>query len=162
VSASVIIPAALFFAAVLHSRVPGSGIYKALFLFPNIMPIVARAILWRAIYNTNHGILTGALTSAHLPGLTHAWLTDPKTALLAVIGANVWYSAGFYIVLFLAGMQNIPKDLYEVATIDGASAWHSFRHVTIRLATGQNTNLGASMMAIRLPRVEGESENMAE
>ena len=129
----IVIPLALFFAYVLSRKVRGASSYRAVFLFPNIISIVAVAVLWSFVYNMQFGLLNAFLKEVGLERLTAGWLGEPRTALPAVIVTNAWYALGFYIVLFLAGFQSIPPSFYEAASIDGANAWQSFRHITIPL-----------------------------
>lgn len=132
VSMVALIPLALFFASALNAKVFGAGTYRAIFLFPNIISIVAVGVLWAFIYDPQQGLLNAALGVVGRNEQT-GWLGNAQTALPAVIATSIWYSLGFYIVLFLAGMQSIPKSFYEAASIDGAGAWQSFRHVTVPL-----------------------------
>jgi N-acetylglucosamine transport system permease protein len=132
-SVLIIIPLALFFSYVLSRKVRGATSYRAVFLFPNIISIVAVAVLWSFVYNMQFGLLNAFLKVIHLGNLATGWLGEPKFALPAVIATSIWYMLGFYIVLFLAGMQSIPPSFYEAAMIDGANPWQSFRHVTIPL-----------------------------
>jgi len=131
----VIIPLALFFASLLARKVRGAGYYRAIFLFPNMISVVAVAVLWSFVYHPNVGILNAFLHWAHRDNLIPAggWLGDPKTTLPSIIVTSIWYSLGFYIVLFLAGMQSISQSFYEAASIDGATNWQQFRYLTIPL-----------------------------
>jgi N-acetylglucosamine transport system permease protein len=131
----VIIPVALLIASLLARKVPGAGYYRAIFLFPNMISVVAIAVLWSFVYHPTFGIMNALLKGI---GMGHVipsggWLGDPKTTLPCIIVTNIWYSLGFYIVLFLAGMQSIPKSFYEAASIDGATGWQQFKFVTIPL-----------------------------
>jgi len=111
----------------------GRTFFRTVFLFPNIMSAVATAVLWSFIFNPSFGIVNGLLRSLKLEHLTHAWLGEPGTALPVVILVHIWTIAGFYIVLFYAGLLRIPEDYSEAARIDGASAWQEFRHITLPL-----------------------------
>lgn len=133
VSLAVIIPLALFVAVVLSRKIRGAETYRAIYLFPNMISVVAVAVLWSFVYHPTFGILNSFLKTVGLERLTTGWLGDPNTALPAIIATSIWYSLGFYIVLFLAGVQSIPRTFYEAAEIDGAAAWQSFRHITIPL-----------------------------
>jgi len=133
VSLAVIIPLALLFASVLGRRIRGSEIYRAIYLFPNMISVVAVAVLWSFVYHPTFGILNSFLKTVGLERLATGWLGEPRTALPAIIATSIWYSLGFYIVLFLAGAQNIPRAFYEAAEIDGAGGWQQFRHLTIPL-----------------------------
>ena len=127
------LPLALFFGYVISRKVRGASTYRAVFLFPNIISIVAVAVLWSFIYNMQFGLLNAFLKQIGLEQLTTGWLGEPRTALPAVIATSVWYQLGFYIVLFIAGIQSIPPSFYEAASIDGANQLQSFRHITIPL-----------------------------
>ena len=127
------IPVALFFAYVISRKVRGASSYRAVFLFPNIISIVAVAVLWSFVYNMQFGLLNALLNGVGLERFATGWLGEPRTALPAVIATGIWYSLGFYIVLFIAGIQSIPPSFYEAASIDGANQLQSFRHITIPL-----------------------------
>lgn len=111
----------------------GRDFFRTVFLFPNIMSAVATAVLWSFIFNPSFGILNGMLRGLGLETWTRAWLGEPQTALPVVIFVHIWTIAGFYIVLFYAGLLRIPADYSEAARIDGANAWQEFRHVTLPL-----------------------------
>ncbi|MGQ9455614.1 MAG: carbohydrate ABC transporter permease [Armatimonadota bacterium] len=133
ISLVVIIPLALFFANVLASRIRGAEAYRGIFLFPNVISIVAVGALWSFVYHPTFGILNSLLKALGLERLTTGWLGEPRLALFCVIASSIWYSLGFYVVLLLAGIKSIPQSFYEAASIDGADLWQSFRHVTIPL-----------------------------
>jgi ABC-type sugar transport system permease subunit len=129
----VVIPLALLFAVMLSKGRKGAQTYRAIFLFPNMISVVAVAVLWSFVYHPTFGILNSILRLIGQEKLTTGWLGDPHYALPSLIVTSIWYSLGFYIVLFLAGVQSIPKTFYEAADIDGASAWQQFRFITIPL-----------------------------
>lgn len=133
VSFVVVIPLALFFANALSSRIRGAGIYRGIFLFPNVISVVAVAALWSFVYHPTFGILNSLLKALGLGHLATGWLGEPRYALLCVIATSIWYSLGFYIVLLLAGIRSIPTSYYEASALDGATPWQSFRYVTIPL-----------------------------
>lgn len=124
---------ALFFSTALARGLRGAAFYRALFLFPNVVSIVAVSVLWRFIYNPNFGILNGLLRLVHLDELAQPWLGLSSSALPAVTVSYVWFVLGFYVLLFFAGLQNISNDVNEAAMIDGASGWTKFRFVTVPL-----------------------------
>lgn len=132
-SLAVMLPLALFFAVMLSRKCRSSQFYRALYLFPNVISIVAVAVLWYFVYHPTSGLVNPALKSLGLERFARPWLGDPGTALPAVILTSFWYSLGFYIVLLLAGIQSVPRTYYEAAEIDGATGWQSFRHVTVPL-----------------------------
>jgi len=131
VSLVVIIPAALFFAQVTCRNIPGASFYRAVYLFPNILSVVAVGILWYFIYQPSMGLLNAILGLLGAKG--RPWLGESGTALPAVVATSIWYTTGFYVTLLVAGIRNIPPTFYEVAEMDGASGWQSFRHITLPL-----------------------------
>ncbi len=133
VSLVVIIPLGLFFAVMLSRKMRGAQTYRAIYLFPNVISVVAVAVLWSFVYHPTFGILNAALKGVGLEPPANGWLGGSGTALPSVIATSIWYSLGFYIVLLLAGVQSIPRTFYEAAEIDGAGGWQQFRHVTIPL-----------------------------
>ncbi|MDH7601728.1 MAG: sugar ABC transporter permease [Armatimonadota bacterium] len=133
VSFITIIPLSLFFASVLASRIRGADVYRGIFLFPNVISIVAVAALWSFIYHPTFGILNALLKGIGLGKYATGWLGEPRYALLCVIATSIWYSLGFYIVLLLAGIKSIPTYFYEASALDGAGSWQSFCHVTLPL-----------------------------
>ena len=132
-SLAIMLPLALFLAVMLSRKSRTSQAYRAVYLFPNVISIVAVAVLWSFVYHPTFGILNSILKSVGLGELVRGWLGEPGTALPSIIITSFWYSLGFYIVLFLAGIQNIPRTYYEAAVIDGAGSWQSFRHITFPL-----------------------------
>jgi N-acetylglucosamine transport system permease protein len=126
----------LFFANALAARLRGVELFRALFLFPNVVSIVAVSTLWMFIYNPNWGLLNASLRLVGLigpkPSDSVTWLAGP-TALPAVAATYVWYVLGFYILLFRAGIQNISADVNEAAVIDGATNSQRFWFVTFPL-----------------------------
>jgi N-acetylglucosamine transport system permease protein len=126
----------LFFAVSLtrFAFAPGeSGFYRTLFYFPNVMSIVVIAMLWSFIYHPSLGLLNGTLKAVGMGGLARAWLGDATTVIGAIIPVSVWCGIGFYMVLFIAGINGIPRELYEASVIDGAGEWMQFTHVTFPL-----------------------------
>jgi N-acetylglucosamine transport system permease protein len=130
---------ALLFAALMTQggqSISGAGFYRVVFFFPQVMAVAIIGILWSFILNPSIGLLNGFLRTVGLDGLQRAWLGDPATALWAVAAVVVWQAVGFYMVLFIAGMQTIPDSLYEAATIDGATRWTMFWRLTLPLIWG--------------------------
>jgi N-acetylglucosamine transport system permease protein len=111
----------------------GAQFYRVVFFFPQVMSVVIIGVLWQYIYNPIVGLLNGTLNAVGLSGLARSWLGDASTALWAVAAVVVWQAVGFYMVLFIAGMQSIPISFYEAATLDGASKWEAFWGITIPL-----------------------------
>jgi N-acetylglucosamine transport system permease protein len=113
--------------------VRGAQFYRVVFFFPQVMSVVIIGVLWQYIYNPILGLLNGTLRAVGLDGLTRPWLGDPSLALWAVAAVVIWQAVGFYMVLFIAGIQSIPVSFYEAATLDGASRWDAFWGITMPL-----------------------------
>ncbi|MEZ4867022.1 MAG: sugar ABC transporter permease [Caldilineaceae bacterium] len=130
----VVIPAmiiSLFFAVLLNQEITGKFLYRAIYFVPVIAPAVAVALLWGWLYEPNFGIINSALRVIGIQGPT--WLGSTKWAMTAVIIEAIWAGLGFNIVLFLAGLQNISREYYEAAAIDGANGLQKFFHITMPL-----------------------------
>jgi multiple sugar transport system permease protein len=123
---------ALGLAMLLNHDVKGKSVYRLLFFMPSIVPVVASAMLWLWIFNGQYGLMNGFLNLFLAPLGLHgpAWLADPAWSKPALIIMSFW-STGNAMVIYLAGLQNVPLELYEAAEIDGASAWQRFRFVTL-------------------------------
>jgi len=105
--------------------------FRVGYYLPVITSIVAIAVVWRFVLNPDVGLINMLLDGIGIQG--PAWLANPVTAMPSIIAMAVWRNLGFAMVVFLAGMQAIPLQLYEAASIDGAGRWQSFRHVTVPL-----------------------------
>jgi ABC-type sugar transport system permease subunit len=121
---------ALGLALVMARRFRFKEVYRTLYFMPVILSGVVVSIVWSLLYQEN-GLINAAL-SPFVPGTIY-WLTSERLAPWSIIIMAVWQSLGFYMVIFLAGLQNIPADLYAAASIDGANAWARFRYVTLPL-----------------------------
>ena len=126
------IPFALGLALLLNSRIQGRAVLRTLFFAPYVLSEVVTGVVWRQILrptvcSTRSSISVGA------GGLVHEWLADPDIVLYSLFFVISWKYFGFHMILLLAGLQQIPKELGEAAAIDGASAWQTFRHVTLPL-----------------------------
>jgi multiple sugar transport system permease protein len=121
------------FALLLNTSLLGSAtkaFFRVLYILPWLFTIAIVAVLWRMLLNPN-GVLNYVLMDAGLIDSKVEWLADPGKALFAITFINIWSGYPFYRMSLLAGLQGIPKDLYEAATVDGASAIQRFRHVTL-------------------------------
>ncbi len=126
------IPRAVLFAGLLNRpRLRGVSAYRALFFLPVVTMPVAVAMVWRWLYNGDYGLINYLLSLVGVEG-PH-WIADPATALYALVAVGIWTSLGYNIVIFLAGMQSIPREYYEAASIDGAGALAQFRRITLPL-----------------------------
>ncbi|UCC97232.1 MAG: sugar ABC transporter permease, partial [Phycisphaerales bacterium] len=121
----------LLVAVLINAGWRGSVFFRTVFFLPVIISFVVSALLWRMIYDANFGILNAILTAIGLEELAHIWLADPLTAMPAIIVVSLWQSLGFYMLIFFAGLQSIPSELYESASLDGASSFQKLIHVTI-------------------------------
>ena len=122
---------ALLMALLVNSRIPGRGLARMAYFTPTVLPLVAAANIWLFFYTPGYGLLDQGL---HLLGLHgRNWLGDPSTALWAVTVVAIWKQAGFFMIFYLAALQNIPPHLIEAARIEGASTWQTFRRVTLPL-----------------------------
>ena len=107
--------------------------YRVIFFIPPVLSEVVVGFVWRWILDGNYGLLNHALINLGFPQLVHHWLSDPKTALTTVAVVHCWKGFGWGFLIFLAGLQTIPRQLYEAARVDGANAWQSFKNVTFPL-----------------------------
>lgn len=114
-------------------------LFRSIFYFPTLLSGIVMGFVWAMILNYNFGVFNQLLNSVGLGSLTVDWLGDPKYAMLAVVLATVWKGAGYYMIIYLAGLQGIPAELNEAASIDGANGWQQFRHITFPLLAGSLT-----------------------
>jgi raffinose/stachyose/melibiose transport system permease protein len=109
---------------------------RILLFFPAILSAIVVSFLWMLIYNVDYGMLNVFLKAVHLQSWTRAWLSDPDIVIFAVVVVTTWQYTGFFVVIFLAGLTNIPEELIEAAEIDGASISQRTVHVTLPLMSG--------------------------
>jgi multiple sugar transport system permease protein len=119
---------ALAVAILLNASVRGQSFWRTCFYLPAVVPAVANVILWMWMFSPTQGLFNMVLTTLGLPRLN--WLFDPNLSKPSLILMSLW-TIGNVVVIFLAGLQSIPKGLYEAAQIDGAGSWSQFRHVTV-------------------------------
>jgi raffinose/stachyose/melibiose transport system permease protein len=115
----------------LNQAIPARAPLRALFYMPVIIAPIAVATMWRWMYDPFFGLFNGLLTAAGLQGLIQDWLGDRTIALYSIFIASIWQTAGFSMVLFLAGLQGVSATLLEASRIDGANRWQTFRYVTL-------------------------------
>lgn len=114
----------------------GAGFYKVVFFFPQVLSVAILSVLFQAVYRTDQGgLLNGVLVKLGVESADHPWqwLADPNFTLWCVMGVLVWSGVGFYLVLFSAAMQSIPRDIYEAALLDGAKRTQTFFTITLPL-----------------------------
>jgi multiple sugar transport system permease protein len=124
----VVVPLAV--ALLMNAKFKGRNLFRAIYFAPYVLGVAVIAVLWRYILDNNIGLLNRYLGAIGLPD-NIAWTTSTPAAWFALIGVTVWWTLGFNAVIYLAGLQDIPLELYEAAKIDGAGAWQRFRHVTL-------------------------------
>jgi len=105
--------------------------YRVIFFIPPVLSEVVVGLVWQWILDGHYGLLNSWLSHIGLSSLARNWLSDPKTALTTVAIVHCWKGFGWGFLIFLAGLQTIPRELYEAARVDGANAWQSFRKITI-------------------------------
>ncbi|MEI2580789.1 sugar ABC transporter permease [Scytonema sp. PRP1] len=119
---------ALILAVTLNSGIRGKNWWRILYFLPTVTSSAVLTLIFMWIYNTN-GLLNDFLAFVGLP--TYNWLGDPAVALKGIMIMNIWSTAPFYMVIYLAALQDIPRSLYEAAELDGANGWQQFVHITI-------------------------------
>ena len=126
----------LLVANLVNSGIRGGSVFRAIYFMPVIISLAITGLLWSMILEPNFGMLNEMLRNLGLKQWTRLWLADRELVIPSIIFISVWQSLGFYLVIFFAALQSVPEDLYEAASIDGANAWHRFRHVTIPMLRG--------------------------
>ncbi|WP_181792923.1 carbohydrate ABC transporter permease [Streptomyces sp. WELS2] len=135
--AAVVVPVqtalALALAILLNRKLKAIGLFRSLFFMPVVFPMALVAVIWRLILaRSDQGMLNSALNAVSLGDWgAFDWLGDGATAMASIIVLSIWQGVGFQMVILLAGLQQIPGELYEAAQLDRASRWQRFRHVTL-------------------------------
>ena len=124
---------ALILALIVDRDIKGGRFYRVVFYLPPVLSGIVIGLIWNWIYDGNYGLLNHWLGMLGLDKLSRAWLADPKTALTCVAVIHMWRGFGWGFIILLAGLQNIPRELYEAARMDGANSWEMFRRVTVPL-----------------------------
>ncbi|HKM05361.1 MAG TPA: sugar ABC transporter permease [Sphaerochaeta sp.] len=118
---------ALVLAAMLNRKIVGRSAYRTIFFLPMVVAPAAIAMVWRWLYNSQFGLINNVFN------LSINWISNPKLAVFSIAVIGIWSDIGYNMILFLAGLQEVPKDYYEAADLDGASGIQSFVHITIPL-----------------------------
>jgi multiple sugar transport system permease protein len=126
----VVVPLAV--ALLMNAKFKGRNLFRAVYFAPYVLGVAVIAVLWRYILDNNIGLLNRYLGAIGLPD-DIAWTTSTPAAWFALIGVTVWWTLGFNAVIYLAGLQDIPPELYEAARVDGAGGWTLFRRITLPL-----------------------------
>ena len=124
---------ALGLAMALNTKVRGIAFIRTAYFLPVVTSTIAIALVWQWIYSANGGLLNEILGAFGIP--TQKFLSDPTLAMPSIIAMSIWQGLGINIIIFLAGLQGIPADLLDAASVDGAGSWARFRHVTLPLLT---------------------------
>jgi len=126
----------VLFAIVLNTQFTGRKFARAVNLIPFVIPLTVAAQLWKWMFHDVFGVINDLFMRIGIINQPNAWLDNPSTALLSIIAVAVWKFTPFVTLLVLAGLQSIPKELYESASIDGANYFQSFRSITLPLLKG--------------------------
>lgn len=118
---------ALMLALLIESRKRAKGVYRTIFFMPNLVSMIIGAFMWTFIFTK---LLPELAAKASLPFLDQAWTSDPKFSFYAILTVSLWQGVGYMMIIYIAGLQGVPKDLKEAARIDGANAWQLFRSIT--------------------------------
>jgi multiple sugar transport system permease protein len=124
---------ALAVALLLNTKVRGQAIYRTMFYIPVVTPLVVSAIIWKWVYQGDYGLLNYYLLKFGFIQEKIFWLADPDWALPALIIMGIWTGTGSPMVIYLAGLQSIPEEMYDAAKVDGASTWQRLLYITIPL-----------------------------
>lgn len=134
-------------ALILNEALKLRNLLRMIFFMPYVIAPIVIGYIFRAIYHPEHGIMNTMLDKVGLQFMVHDWLNDPKYALFSIIVTDLWRVAGFSMVVYLAGLQFIPKDLIESASMDGAQYWQRFRSIVFPLlAPALTVNVLLSMI----------------
>jgi multiple sugar transport system permease protein len=120
-------------AVLLNSQIRGLGLFRTAYYLPVLTPLPIAALLWTWVYNADFGLANYYLQQVGIIDEPVFWLSNRSTAMPAVIVMNIWAGAGFSMLVYLAGLQAVPNELYEAAEVDGAGAWTKFRRITLPL-----------------------------
>lgn len=129
------------------------SLFRTIYFAPVVTTLVAVAIVFRYLYHPRFGMLNRALFHLGVPPID--WLGEPRWAMLAIIMLAVWKGFGYTMIIFIAGLQNVPEELYEAARIDGAGFWRQFRHVTVPM-------LGPTFLFVGIVVAIGQLQIFAE
>jgi len=123
----------LLIALLLNTKVRAQGFFRTMYYIPVITPLVVSSVIWKWVYQGDYGLLNYYLLQLGLINEKLLWLSDPNLAMPALIIMGMWMGIGGVMVMYLAGLQSIPEELYDAAKVDGATGFQSLRHVTVPL-----------------------------
>ncbi len=119
----------LFLAILMNKPIKGRNFFRSVLFFPYVASLVAVAVVWMALFNPDRGPINGILMALGVNNPPR-WAASTTWAMPTIIGLTVWKGMGYYMIVYLAALQGVPKELYEAAALDGASGWQQFRNVT--------------------------------
>ena len=125
------VPLALGMALLLNRQLRYMGFWRFAFFYPSLLPLLGAASIWAFLYSDSIGLFNRVLSTFGVD--TVNWLGDPNRVLPSLIIFNIWKQSGYYMIFYLAGLQSIPKDIYEAARLDGANAWQQLLSITLPL-----------------------------
>lgn len=140
----------LVLAVLVDNLLRGEGFFRTIFLLPFSLSFVVTGVFWQWMYNPNFGVISTVLGLFGLASLNPNWLGDPRLKLLSVIIALVWQYSGYAMVIYLAGLQTIPKDHYEAAKVDGAGFFTMYRKVIIPQLSSASVSIAVVVMVFAL------------
>ncbi len=118
---------ALLLAVILNKKLKGRSVFRTIFFLPMVVAPAAIAMVWKWLYNSNFGLINNTLH------IKVNWISDPKIAIYSIAVIGIWSVIGYNMVLFLAGLQEVPRDYYEAASLDGANEWQKLINITVPL-----------------------------
>jgi len=121
-----------FFALLVNRKMRLTGFFRLAFFHPMVLPMVSAATIWLFFFTPNYGLFNTTLQALGYTGAQN-WTGNPQLALLSVMLVAVWKNAGFYMIFYLAGLQNLPSDVFEAAALDGANGWQTLWRITFPL-----------------------------
>lgn len=130
-SVGITLPLSFGMALLMNRAIRGRALWRFSLFYPVLLPLIGGASMWAFLYGNSGGLINTVLRSLNIP--TQDWLNTPDLVLWSVIVVNIWKQAGFYMIFYLAGLQSIPKDIYEAAALDGASYFQQLFTITIPL-----------------------------
>lgn len=143
---------ALLLAILVNQKLKGMNIYRTTYFSPVVTAMAVITVVWIFMYNPSEGLINKMLGVITGQDITQDWVKDPRSAMPAVMILSIWQGVGFQMIIYLAGLQDIPEDLYEAAEMDGASVFSRFRYITLPML--KNTTifvvLTTTILAFRL------------
>lgn len=137
------VPISLGMALLLNRRMRAMGLWRFSIFYPSLLPLIGAASIWAFLYSNEVGLINAVLNGLNLP--TVNWLGNPDVVLWSVIVVNIWKQVGYFMIFYLAGLQGIPKDIYEAAELDGANTAQQLFSITLPLL--RRTTLFVSTVA---------------